>query len=555
MELEGYSNLTRFTEGGMATLYRARQDSLDRPVVVKFLSAENLWDDSAREFFGQESLVIARLSHPNIIKVIDRGINARGRPYFVMEFIDGQDLQETVKNKKLSTNLLVQLLIQVCRGMAFAHKNGVVHRDIKPSNILIDKQSHVHILDFGIALIEAGRKPQAGEIFGTPDYMSPEQFSNPEAIDYRSDFYSLGAMMFHLFTDAKPAEHMGDLDAAMQSLPPDLSKIIAQCLQSDPQKRPASADEIAFRLLKVLQGKHIRAEDRQEAKNALGQLADKFQLLEVISRNKFSAVYLFQDKQRKSLMVVKKRLKSQAGFEIAGKLQSRQHDNIVRILGTSKNPNAFIVVMEYLAGGNLQDRLVRPSSIKQFLPLAKTLCQTMQDLHAEDICHGNIRPSNILFGKKDQVRLSDFGFDHHYQGSREEDWYQPQGGDIPGRRKDIYSLGVIFHQMLTGELPKIILGRFKPGDAFDQLPDTLADMVQRMIEFQSVNRFDSFDEVVRQLNELEQAPDVVAEMQGEGKSGWLKWLLLLSGLSLVGLLTFLYFNPDSQQQLRSLFGF
>ena len=538
----------------MATLYRAKQDSLDRPVVIKFLSAENLWDDSAREFFDQESLVIARLSHPNIIKVIDRGINARGRPYFVMEFIDGQDLQETVKTRKLGTNLLVQLLIQVCRGVAFAHKNGVVHRDIKPSNILIDKQSHVHILDFGIALIEAGRQPQAGEIFGTPDYMSPEQFSSPETIDYRSDFYSLGAMMFHLFTGSKPAEHMGDLSANMQSLPAALSEVISQCMQSDPALRPASADEIAFRLLKVLQGKHIKAEEQQEANNALGTLADKFQLLEVVSRNAFSAVYLFQDKQRKSLMVVKKRLKSQAGFELAGKLKSGQHDHVVRILGTSKNPKAFIVVMEYLSGGNLQDRLIRPSSLQQFLPLAKTLCQTMRDLHAEEIYHGNIRPSNILFAKDERVKLSDFGFDHHYQGGREEDWYQPQSGDIPARRKDIYSLGVIFHQMLTGELPKMILGQFKPVSGFEKLPASLADLLRRMIEFQSVNRFDDFDEIVRQLTALEQAPDIVAEVGETDRGGWKKWFAVVLGLSFVGLLVFLYFNPVLVERLKALFG-
>ena len=177
----------------------------------------------------------------------------------------------------------------------------------------------------------------------------------------------------------------------------------------------------------------------------------------------------------------------------------------------------------------------------------------MRDLHSEDIFHGNIRPSNILFGKNDQVKLSDFGFDHHYQGSREEDWYQPQGGDIPGHRKDIYSLGVIFHQMLTGELPKIILGRFKPGDAFEQLSNPLSELIQRMIEFHSVNRFDDFGEVVEHLTALEQAPDIVAEIGSAGKSGWLKWIGIVFALAIMGLVAFVFSNAEVSKQLGRLF--
>ena len=140
MQLDGYSNLTKFATGGMATVYKAQQDSLNRPVAIKFLSAEHLWDNEAKSLFDQESMVIAQLNHPNIIQIIDRGVNKKGRPYFVMSFIDGQDLSEVIYQENIPTNTKLNLLIQLCKGMSAAHKNGIIHRDIKPSNLIVDSE-------------------------------------------------------------------------------------------------------------------------------------------------------------------------------------------------------------------------------------------------------------------------------------------------------------------------------------------------------------------------------------------------------------------------------
>ncbi|MBT4076174.1 MAG: protein kinase, partial [Gammaproteobacteria bacterium] len=359
MQLEGYSDLAKLTRGGMATVYKAQQDSLDRTVAIKFLSAEFLWDDQAKNFFDQESLVIARLNHPNIIHIIDRGVTVKGRPYFVMDFIQGRELSEVTKQNKLSLNARVQLLLQTCKGMAFAHKNGVVHRDIKPANILIDNEAHVFILDFGIALLEASGQSEGEEIVGTPDYMSPEQFSDPQSVSHLSDIYSLGAVMFELFTGKLPAEKLDDLPGSLTALPEVLAELILRCLKTNPEERPESADEVAFSLLKILNGAHLNQSDKNEAKAAIGKASEKFELLDVLNRSRFGAVYLFQDKIRKKMIVVKKRLKTHAGFEQASQLAKIDHKNLARVLGTSKNSNAFIVVMEHLAGGSLQDRLSR----------------------------------------------------------------------------------------------------------------------------------------------------------------------------------------------------
>jgi len=552
MQLEGYSDLSKLTRGGMATVYKARQDSLDRTVAIKFLSAEFLWDDQAKGFFDQESLVIARLNHPNIIHIIDRGVTAKGRPYFVMDYIRGKELSEIRKQKKLSLNAWLLLLLQTCKGMAFAHKNGVVHRDIKPANILIDGEGHVFILDFGIAWLEASGKPQGEEIVGTPDYMSPEQFSAPEKVSHLSDIYSLGSVMYELFTGKLPAEQFDNLAGSMDSLPPALSDLIIQCLSSQPENRPSSADEVSFSLLKILNGAHLKQSDKEEAKAAIGKASEKFLLLDVLSRNKFSAVYLFEDKNRKKLIVVKKRVRSHAGFEQADKLKNIQHKNLIRILGTSKNSNAFIVVMEYLTGGSLQDRLSRPYSLGKFLDVAIQLCNAMQTAHGKNIIHGDLRPSNILFTDNEQLKVADFGFERHYNDQLDKNWYQPENKDLPSVQRDIFSAGIVFYQMLLGAPPKIKYGQLKTTKDFEELDEQVQQLLKNMIEMQSITRVKSFQQMIPELNKIQQEVNI-------GKVGLkkprlkLRYLfLLLIVINLAGLCVFYFINTDFNQLINSL---
>ena len=308
MQLKGYTELAELAEGGMSRLYKARQISLNRTVAIKFLSAEYLWDNDAKLLFDQESLVIAQLNHPNIIHIIDRGLTEKGRPYFVMEYIHGEDLDVLMKQDQLSVKKKMDILIQVCKGMACAHKNGVIHRDIKPANILIDTEGHARVLDFGIAWLAASGHPE--DIVGTPDYMSPEQFNAPESVTELSDIYSLGVMMYELFRDELPTAYFDNLPASMASLPSALSGLINECLQKNIEERPQSADEVRLRLLKIMQGAHIGQSQKTEAETVIGKTKDKFILLDVIKRDQFGGVYLFEDKIKHNLLVIKKRIKN-----------------------------------------------------------------------------------------------------------------------------------------------------------------------------------------------------------------------------------------------------
>ncbi len=538
LQLDGYTDLTRIGRGGMATIYRGRQTSLDRVVAIKFLSAEHLWDHEAQQLFDQESLVIAQLNHPNVIHIIDRGFTAGGRPYFVMEYVEGETLTEKMQQATMTPLAKVMLSMQVCSGLAYAHKNGVIHRDIKPANLLIDSEGHLRILDFGIAWLNAKGNPDGESVLGTPDYMSPEQFSAPDQVSSLSDIYALGAVMYQLFVGKKHVDDINDWQAPLASLQPRLAELIRQCLDSDAAKRPASAEEVRLRLLRLLQGAHLAESQKQEARSVVGKAIDNFVLLDVIRRNRFGATYLFEDKRRNRLMVIKKRLKSDAGLSQARRLLDIDNPHLVEILGTSKNDNAFIVVMRHMSGGSLQERLSRPYAGDRFVDTALQICRGMQAAHEQDIVHGNLRPSNILFDRKDRSRIGDFGFEEHYRAAR-EDWYQPALKAGASIERDIYSAAAIFHHMLTTEPLRFAHRRIQSCPAFDNLDARLQALLRDMLETDSAAYLDRFDKVINRLETLRGRLPEAARARRKRKRRLL--LFLAAGLALLGVAAIAWF--------------
>lgn len=546
IQLEGYTDLAQIGRGGMATIYRGNQTSLNRTVAIKFLSAEHLWDHQAQELFDQESLVIAQLNHPNIIHIIDRGFTAGGRPYFVMEYVEGQTLAEKVQQTTMSPMAKVMLSMQICSGLAYAHKNGVIHRDIKPANLLIDSEGHLKILDFGIAWLNARGNPDGEEVLGTPDYMSPEQFTAPDSVSPLSDIYSLGAVMYLLFVGKKHVDDIKNWQAQLTSLQPKLAELIQQCLEIESTNRPASAEEARLRLLRLLQGAHLAEAQKEEASAVVSKAIDNFVLLDIMKRNQRGATYLFEDKSRNQLMVIKKRVKSEAGLREARLLIDIKHPNIIEVLGTSENNNAFIIVMRHLSGGSLQDRLSRPYTGDCFVNTALQLCHGMQAAHDNDILHGNLCPSNILFDKKDRIRISDFGFEKHY-GKEGKDWYQPPVLKAEASiERDVYSMGAIFHHMLTSETLMFSHRRIQPCPAFENLDTRLQALLRNMLETDSDNYLDRFDKVIVQLESLKgKLPEAVLARKKRHRR--LIWFMT-GGLLLIGIAVIVaYLYPDYWQ--------
>jgi len=253
--------------GGMATVYRGYQESIDRTVAVKVLPAEFLHDPNFSQRFLAEAKTLAKLTHPAILPLYDFGY-ANNVPYIVMPLMTNGTLTDKLKHDPLSISEAIRIFTPIADALDFAHKNGVLHRDVKPSNILFDQNDNPFLADFGIAkAMESASNLTGTGIVGTPDYMSPEQ-ARGEQLDGRSDLYSLGVMVYQsltgnpLFRATTPIgvmlKHATEPPPPIREQRPDLSSEVESALDKalakDPNDRYQTGNEFMRTLREVQAG-------------------------------------------------------------------------------------------------------------------------------------------------------------------------------------------------------------------------------------------------------------------------------------------------------------
>ena len=255
-----YEIQARIGEGGMGIVYKARQTSIDRVIAIKMLNAQMAADPTWVQRFYNEAKACSRLQHPNTIRMFDFGQSSDGRLFMTMEFLDGVSLREAVSKGPMAPQRVVKILIQCCASLAEAHSIGIIHRDIKPDNVFLlnmaGSPDFVKLLDFSVAkLLEGDRmKTQAGVVFGTPQYMSPEQ-GRGLPLDARSDLYALGILAFEMltgnvpFNDENPMTviqmHLhGSVPPLAATIPYSVQQIVRRALEKDPSRRYQSSGEM-----------------------------------------------------------------------------------------------------------------------------------------------------------------------------------------------------------------------------------------------------------------------------------------------------------------------
>ena len=249
--------------GGMSSVYRAHDELLDRHVALKILHPTYREDEDAVERFLREAQAVARLSHPNVVTVIDRG-EEDGHQFIVFEYVDGVTLKDhLVRQGPLPVDEAVRIAIDVGEALAYAHGQGIVHRDVKPQNVILNGDGAAKVTDFGIARsvdVDKG-VTQTGTVVGTGDYIAPEQASGQPAVP-GSDVYGLGCMLFELLTGSPPFSGTGFVDVAMQHIhapvpsvrerradvPPRLAAAVQRALAKDPADRFESMDAFVAEL-------------------------------------------------------------------------------------------------------------------------------------------------------------------------------------------------------------------------------------------------------------------------------------------------------------------
>ncbi|MGE0065931.1 MAG: protein kinase [Solirubrobacterales bacterium] len=272
-----YETGDRLGSGGMSNVYKATDRILERTVAVKIL-AEHLSDDErfvAR--FRREALAVAKLIHPNIVQVYDTGVDD-GRHYIVMEYVEGRSGAQILQRQgPVEPEIAAEIGIQACAGLDYAHRRGIIHRDVKPGNLMIvggpvgGGEMTVKLTDFGIArAIEQTRITQVGSVVGTAAYLAPEQVRGEEATP-ATDVYALGVVLYQFLTGRLPYEGstLAELAVRQQNekpLPPStyndevpepLGASVLRALEGDPNRRYASADELASGLRLGLEGEDV----------------------------------------------------------------------------------------------------------------------------------------------------------------------------------------------------------------------------------------------------------------------------------------------------------
>jgi serine/threonine protein kinase len=279
---ENYEIISLIGVGGMGYVYRVRHRILQKQYAMKTLSAQHVSEIAWRRL-QVEAQAIARMNHPNIVGIHNLGLHEDRLPYYVMDLLDGESLADRLKRGSLTLPQALPIFIEVCRGLGYAHKKGIIHRDIKPGNIILLKVpdssgATVKIVDFGIAKLSGASDPNnqnltcIGEVFGSPYYMSPEQCEG-KRIDARSDIYSVGCTLFEALVGHPPFRgnnpvqtmvmHQSHESPSMstasgKNFPDEIEELVAKLLEKAPMDRYQSLDKVAEDLQSIAAGREVQ---------------------------------------------------------------------------------------------------------------------------------------------------------------------------------------------------------------------------------------------------------------------------------------------------------
>jgi serine/threonine protein kinase len=335
--------------------------------------------------------------------------------------------------------------------------------------------------------------------------MAPEQWNPSGTIDHRSDIYSAGVILYEALTGKKPEADITPPSTLCSDVSPRLDSIVLKCLQRDPNDRYQSAVELKNDILSAVQDLAVdEARDGEATKRIGVSFVGKYTFLDTLQESQFGATYLVKNTENGSLRIIKKLCKNIGGIREAKLLSRLTHPHLIKVYGAGLDAKKGIIITEYLEGGSLLDRLIKPYPINTAARIFRQIASALSYAHKNGIVHGNMRPSNVLFDKSNNVKLTDFALPEHYLRNR-DNWYA-----APERRRsrsaDIYATGIILYQLLTARLPDLRdKGELAWISKSADLRFALLNLVSQMLEQDSSRRPASFDSVLNILDKQQAA--------------------------------------------------
>ncbi|MFH1131548.1 MAG: serine/threonine-protein kinase, partial [Pseudomonadota bacterium] len=523
--------------GGMGFVYAARHKLLGKEVAVKMLRADLVSEADQVARFLREAQLCSQLRHENIVDITDFGKDQGGNLFLVMEMLVGTTLAQVLEREgKLPLRRAISVLRQLCRALDCAHGVGVVHRDLGPRNIFLTELSGrkdlVKLLDFGISRMAGGqdRLTSTGVAMGTTPYMPPEQLRGEKEQSRAVDMYALGVIAYELLTGKLPFE--GETPAQMiaekltgepmnlektdlGTAAPAIAQLVKECLEKDPQRRPASAAEVEQRLFSS------GGLSSEQTEDLAGSRAGSYKLVKLLGSGGLGSVWLGEHPVIGSKVAVKilhpQMCESEEPvrrFVIEAQAVNRiDSPHIVKTFDFGKlSDGRDYSVMELLEGDTLAERLAKigPHSWEQAQPIIVQIAQALVAAHEAEIVHRDLKPENVHLGSDGEhptVKVLDFGIakllsgdvaaTHKTQlgvGIGTPLYASPEqvAGDKIGPATDIYAFGVVCFEMLvgrppfTGTIQEVLAAKItkKPpalGDLVSGLHSAIGNLVDRML--------------------------------------------------------------------------